>query len=542
MSAQRISILGTESSGKTVLLGALTHALSSTANYPRITAENVLTKRYTAGIMDALETGKWPASTATGVRQNLRWLWHDKNKQTHELRTFDCAGQDFRAIFESEADSELTSQQLTLKQNFFQSDLVLLLFNLQPALELHGVPGKNTARLELSYAPAAAIRKLRAAGVDTYVLFTQADRYATRLQNEWSGDLANALGKLLPDLCSAIHESGSQALIVNAIETEERDGALLPKIGHKPHAIETLVESIDNFLIHNQPIAQQRAAEKQAEEERQRQQELEARQQRAEAEQQRAEAELQRIKARLRNGATVSAFGKKIHLALSNDASLTLLFVAAGSFLMGSESGNADEKPVRKVTITEPFWLGETVITNAQWNAIMGSSGSGFTRTSRRPECVSWRSAISFCEKLMDLAICRLPIGYKLALPTEAQWEYACRAGTTGEYAGTGMLDDMGWYAGNRTSGPCEVAKKQPNAWGFYDMHGNVWEWCADCYDSNYYAKGDMSDPKGAEMGGAHVFRGGSFCSFANSCRSTYRGCKSTFFRNIGFRLALVPL
>jgi hypothetical protein len=189
MSAQRISILGTESAGKTVFLAALTHALSSATSYPRITAGNVLTKRYTAGIMDALETGNWPKSTDAGLRQDLRWHWHDRDHDAHGLQTFDCAGQDFRAIFESESDTDLTEHQRALKNEFFQSNLVLLLFNFQKALDIHKVPGTNSKRIDVEEVPAIAIRKLRAApSVPCYLLTF--DRREDTIKLPWAERLS----------------------------------------------------------------------------------------------------------------------------------------------------------------------------------------------------------------------------------------------------------------------------------------------------------------------------------------------------------------
>jgi GTPase SAR1 family protein len=265
-STSKISILGTEATGKTVLLAALTHALASATTFPHITAKNATTLRYTARVYDQLELGEWPKSTDVGVRQNLRWLWHASDQSQHELQTFDCSGQDFRTIFESESDDELNPQQLALKNEFYDSDLILLLFNFHEALKIHKVPAKNVARLELSYAPAAAVEKLRKAGVATYVVFTQADLYAERVKREWDGDFSRALEEVLPDLHFALERTGSPYEYIAAVETEERQGKSLPKEGCKTGNLSVLIKSVDEFLVKNKDVVRQPVERKTAEE------------------------------------------------------------------------------------------------------------------------------------------------------------------------------------------------------------------------------------------------------------------------------------
>ncbi len=161
-------------------------------------------------------------------------------------------------------------------------------------------------------------------------------------------------------------------------------------------------------------------------------------------------------------------------------------------------------------------------------------------------EQVSWDDAMEFCQKLTERerAAGRLPEGYAYTLPTEAQWENACRAGTEGDYAGD--LDAMAWYARNSGDKTHPVATKKPNAWGFYDMHGNVWEWCRDLYVESYDAD-DTIDPSvgPASVGPAdssdHVLRGGGWSHRASYCRSAYRYWDRPDYRgdNRGFRPAL---
>jgi formylglycine-generating enzyme required for sulfatase activity len=214
--------------------------------------------------------------------------------------------------------------------------------------------------------------------------------------------------------------------------------------------------------------------------------------------------------------------------------------IPPGSFVMGSASGSSDERPVTRVTLTTAFSLGKTQVTQRSWVAVMGSNPSAFKGESLPVENVSWDDAMEFCRKLTTLerSAGSLPSGYVYTLPTEAQWEYACRAGTTGDYAGD--LKAMAWFAENAGSTTHAVATKQANAWGLHDMHGNVWEWCADWY-ADKLPGGSVSDSKGPASGSVRVNRGGGWWLDAANCRSAFRNRLSPGYRNdsLGFRLAL---
>jgi len=248
----------------------------------------------------------------------------------------------------------------------------------------------------------------------------------------------------------------------------------------------------------------------------------------------RATAERERATSGGSRGATSAATGQAITIS---DLNLELVPIPAGRFAMGSTNGGSDERPVTQVEITRAFWLGKTEVTQAQWEAVMGSNPSRFKGADRPVEQVSYDDALEFCRKLTERerAAGRLPSGYEYTLPTEAQWEYACRAGTSGDYAGG--LDSMGWYEDN--SGH-PVAQKQANAWGLYDMHGNVWEWCLDWYAGSLPG-GTVRDPSGPSSGSDRVLRGGSWFDSASFCRSARRVSLGPGFRfyDLGFRLAL---
>lgn len=223
------------------------------------------------------------------------------------------------------------------------------------------------------------------------------------------------------------------------------------------------------------------------------------------------------------------------------DLGMELVAIAPGTFQMGTaEGGSEDERPVTEVTISRPFWLGKTEVTQAQWRAVMHTNPAYFQGNDRPVERVSWHEALEFCRRLTERerAAGRLPKGCAYTLPTEAQWEYACRAGTTGLHAGA--VDDMAWYNKNSGSETHPVAQKQPNAWGLFDMHGNVWEWCLDRYGP--YPGGRVTDPTGPVTGLGRVYRGGRWGNSANFARSAYRLSDPPEHRGVslGFRVALV--
>jgi formylglycine-generating enzyme required for sulfatase activity len=222
-------------------------------------------------------------------------------------------------------------------------------------------------------------------------------------------------------------------------------------------------------------------------------------------------------------------------LRLDAQTTLELVRIAPGRFQMGSDNGESDEKPVHQVTIRWGFELGKYEVTQAQWAAVMGSNPSQFTACGGGcpVEQVSWDDVQTFIGTLNARRD-----GYTYRLPTEAEWEYAARAGTTGDYAGN--LDELGWYDKNAGGTTHPVGQKRPNAWGLYDMHGNVWEWVSDWSAS--YPAGSVTDPTGASSGAYRVFRGGSWGGTAGYCRSADRGRVRPGDRggNLGFRLLRV--
>jgi formylglycine-generating enzyme required for sulfatase activity len=208
--------------------------------------------------------------------------------------------------------------------------------------------------------------------------------------------------------------------------------------------------------------------------------------------------------------------------------------IPAGEFAMGSANGGDSEKPPHKVVISRGFEIGKYEVTQAQWEAVMGGNPSRFKGADLPVEQVSWEDVQAFLQ-----ALNAKKDGYVYRLPTEAEWEYAARAGTTGDYGGTGNLAEMGWYGANSGGKTHPVGTKQVNRWGLHDMHGNVWEWCQDWYDKEYYKSSPTTDPPGPATGTRKATRGGCYSYSADRATSSSRAHPAPDARYdiIGFRL-----
>ncbi len=236
---------------------------------------------------------------------------------------------------------------------------------------------------------------------------------------------------------------------------------------------------------------------------------------------------------------------------ITNSIGMKLTLIPAGEFMMGSPDSALDAssaKPQHRVRITKPFYLGATEVTQGQYEKVMGSNPSRFKESGPDApvEQVSLEDAQEFCRKLSELAE-EKKAGRRYRLPTEAQWEYACRAGNAEKYCygdDESRLGDYAWYSKNSDGKTHQVGQKKANAWGLYDMHGNVWEWCEDWYDGMYYADFPTDDPTGPPGGSYRVHRGGGWNYFAWVCRSAARsnyGSPGYRDPDLGFRVALVP-
>jgi serine/threonine-protein kinase len=273
-----------------------------------------------------------------------------------------------------------------------------------------------------------------------------------------------------------------------------------------------------------------------------------------------------------------------VPVEITNSIGMKLVLIPPGEFTMGSPKELIEEElkahsddpwykdnlpsegPQHRVRITKPFYLGTYLVTQGEYQRVMGKNPSWFCTTGegkqqvagqdtkRFPvENVFWADAVEFCRKLSDLPEDKPTRGTYL-LPSEAQWEYACRAGSKGRYGFSPVrnaipkeydenaLSDYGWFNGDSGGMTHAVGGKRPSAWGLYDMHGNVWEWCQDRYDVGYYVQTPVDDPTGPPGGSDRVLRGGSWNHSADRCRSAGRcgGAFGTGGRDIGFRASLV--
>ena len=277
------------------------------------------------------------------------------------------------------------------------------------------------------------------------------------------------------------------------------------------------------------------------------------------------------LKIRMKRVATATK-GK----TFTNSIGMKFVLIPAGTFMMGSPSdelGRDNDESQHQVTLSKGFYVQTTEVTVGQWRTFIQETdfrtdaetkggawiwtgkkwekkagyywdNPGFSQGEDNPvTCLSWNDVQEFIRWLSRKE------GKTYRLPTEAEWEHACRAGSTTAFSSGGItelkcghdpnLDAMGWYCGNSGKKTHPVAQKNPNAWGLYDMHGNVWEWCQDWYEQNY-PSGQVTDPKGPSSGKYRVFRGGGWDHFARYCRSADRHWDYPDFRflDIGFRVA----
>lgn len=284
-----------------------------------------------------------------------------------------------------------------------------------------------------------------------------------------------------------------------------------------------------------------------------------------------------------------SSAGKKVTIAIRG-VDYTFRWCPPGEFMMGSpesEEWHHDDEFQHRVVISRGFWMLETELTQQMWNSVMGTEITDYVKEMYPdPDFfpigphypirgITWKEADRFCKELSSLS------GLTIRLPTEAQWEYACRAGTTGRYAIKGRPEKIAWLLpfdprvprGGAITHPCEVKSKKPNAWGLYDMHGNVWEYCSDAYDSDYYKNSPTVDPKGPDIDLSlltrkrdsrfndswddvdpdrlipRVMRGGSWNTYWGFCSSAARSYSEQGFLSsfgfeeseVGFRPVLIP-
>jgi len=241
----------------------------------------------------------------------------------------------------------------------------------------------------------------------------------------------------------------------------------------------------------------------------------------------------------------------------TNSVNMRFVRIKAGTFLMGSAADDRNasdkEKPRHEAEITRDFFVGVTEVTQKQYQAVMGHNPSHYSKDGRGGrlvegletddfpvECVSWHDAQDFLKKLTALPA-EEGRRRKYRLPTEAEWEYCCRAGTANrQYHFGDRLTARDANFQSKVGRTCKVGSYKPNAWGLYDVHGNVWEWCQDVYASDYYARSPLKDPVGPKRGTQWVLRGGGEGSPEWACRAAFRYSYSTAEPSVGFRAVCV--
>ena len=506
---KKVAIVGVEGSGKTVMLTGLGDLYSHPdANGYFLDPKNFTTAAYVAEKVERMRKGEWPSATAGDELEGLDWTLkrgvsgeRRRPETVCEVSFLDFAGEVYRTAFGiGEGDPSLVKQADELKRYVREADDLLVLINLRDVI-VHGMRDRRVqeatwitkAILDTALTEEVGHKVPRAA-----IVLSQADSYA-----ETIASCGGALGVLKKFLTHVANNYGwLDIFTVSAVDKtkQDADGRLVPAEDFTAKGLLPIMEWICRGVG---PAAASGDG---------------------------ASAEGMGLPRPL---VSAHAPGDVKKVVLPGGMEMRFRWCPPGTFTMGSPAGKqwheSDEK-LHRVTLTRGFWMGETPVTQAQWQSVMETNPSGHKESFlgslfnpqepgkflRYPvDGVSWEDCRQFIFKV------NRALSLHFWFPTEAEWEYACRAGTSGPYGGTGKLHEMGWFSDNSGQRTHPVGLKNPNAWGLYDMHGNVWEWCSDWFAE--YPSGAVTDPKGPPSGMNHVQRGGSWGTYAKFCRSAFR-------------------
>ena len=604
---KKVAIVGVEGSGKTVMLAGL----GDLCTYPDkdgyfLAPKNFSTAAYVAEKMDCMRRGEWPAATAGDEMQGLDWELKRQDPGGQErpetvcgVSFLDFAGEVYRAAYgiSSGDDATLKEQAESLKQYVREADDLIVLINLRDVI----VSGLRDKRVQEAMWITKSILDTALVGgpgnnvPHAAIVLSQADSYAETIKA--CGGASGVLRKYLPLVANDYN--WLDVFSVKAVDKTmlDPDGNMVPAAGFTTQGLLPILKWI-------------RDAQKTADD-------------------MSAKGFLTGFWGRMfrrsrgAHGASESfglghEAGDAKTIELHGGVEMSLRWCPPGTFVMGSpetEEGREDSEIQHQVTLTRGFWLEETAVTQGQWKQLMdGQTLVDLVRKGLQDDCkyvhdgkeltmrehwgmkrgddpkgqcgdlkddvpickVTWYEAVEFCRRLtrQEHAAGRVPHGYEYRLPTEAEWEYACRAGSTtalpngrdihilGKFNAPD-LDEIAWYGGNSSVGftghgwdttnwpekqypggmayARAVRSKWANDWGLYDMIGNVSEWCRDW--SGPYPNGAVTDPTGPTRGSFRISRGGCWLNYAFCCRSAWRYASCPGFRDtgIGFRVALAP-
>ena len=502
---KKVAIVGVEGSGKTVMLAGLGELYSKPDEQGYfLSPKNFATASYVADKIARMRQGEWPTATAEDVLQGLDWSIRRKGdgsgrpQDVCEVSCLDFAGEVYRAAFGIRAESadNLSSEAESLKSYVQDADDVIVLINLRDII-VNGIRDKRVQEslwitksiLQYALESRSGRKEPRAA-----LVLTQADSYADTIRacggakgvlEEYLRDVANNYGWLDIFAVSAVDKTSLDA-----------DGNVKPAPDFTSEGLTPLL----TWILGGADVASYDVSQD-------------------------------------------PKLGDTKTITLPGGAAMEMVWCPATTseewkhisrgddfFWMGSstfETGRYSDEVQHRVTLTRGFWMGRYEVTQRQWISVMGNNPSHFKGDNRPVEQVSWDCCQEFIRKVN--ASGRVAV----ALPTAAQWEYACRAGTTTPFNSGSTQSVCGVnYDGKETT---DVGSYSPNSWGLYDMHGNVWEWCADWYGEY---TGDATDPRGPVSGVDRIYRGGRWYN-VQGCRSANRNRGEPGYRsgNIGFRL-----